>query len=80
MILKKSFGLILAAIAFCCSGFPCLAQSDRGSITGSIADPSGGVVPGVPVTATNEATGVQSRTVTTGDGYYTIPSLPAGRY
>ncbi len=58
----------------------CLAQSDRGSITGSLADPTGNVIPAAPVTATNEATGVQSRTVTTGDGYYTIPSLPAGSY
>ncbi|MGA3226688.1 MAG: carboxypeptidase-like regulatory domain-containing protein [Acidobacteriaceae bacterium] len=58
----------------------CLAQSDRGSITGSLTDPTGNVIPAAPVTATNEATGVQSRTVTTGDGYYTIPSLPAGSY
>ena len=58
----------------------CLAQSDRGSITGSLTDPAGNVIPAAPVTATNEGTGVQSRTVTTGDGYYTIPSLPAGSY
>jgi hypothetical protein len=56
------------------------SQSDRGSITGSLTDPTGGAVPSIPVTATNEATGVQSRTVTTADGYYTIPSLPAGSY
>ncbi len=58
----------------------CRAQSDRGNLTGAITDPSGGVVPALPVVATNEATGVQTRTVTTGDGYYTIPSLPAGSY
>jgi hypothetical protein len=83
MIGKKMLRLInvsLIAIVLGCSGFPLWAQSDRGSITGSLADPTGDVVPGAPVTATNEATGVQSRTVTTGDGYYTIPNLPAGRY
>jgi hypothetical protein len=71
------FGLI--ALLFV-SVDACLAQSDRGSITGSLTDPTGNVIPAAPVTATNEATGVQSRTVTTGDGYYTIPSLPAGSY
>src|ERR1700760_3806816 len=80
MIARKSLAQFLAAIVLCCSGFSGFAQSDRGSITGSITDPAGAVVPAVPVTATNEATGVQSRTVTTGDGYYTIPSLPAGSY
>lgn len=83
MMQKKSLGLIilcLAAVMFCFSGFLCLAQSDRGSITGLLSDPTGNIVPGAPVTATNEATGVQSRTVTTGDGYYTISSLAAGSY
>jgi hypothetical protein len=75
--LLLKFGLI--ALLFV-SVDVCLAQSDRGSITGSLTDPTGNVIPAAPVTATNEATGVQSRTVTTGDGYYTIPSLPAGSY
>jgi Carboxypeptidase regulatory-like domain len=73
-----AFGL--AALALLGFNVLCLAQSDRGSITGSVTDPSGGTVPNVAVTATNEATGVQSHTVTTGDGYYTIPNLPAASY
>ena len=82
MRLKRTSNLLkfgLIALLFV-SVDVCLAQSDRGSITGSLADPTGNVIPAAPVTATNEATGVQSRTVTTGDGYYTIPSLPAGSY
>jgi Carboxypeptidase regulatory-like domain len=72
----------LVVIALCLFAFQVssFAQSDRGSLTGALTDPTGGAVPGIPVVATNEATGVQSRTVTTGDGYYTIPSLPAGSY
>jgi hypothetical protein len=73
---NKSFVLVLMFVS-CGSVF---GQSDRGSITGSVTDPSGGAVPNVAVTATNEATGVQSHTVTTGDGYYTIPNLPAAAY
>ncbi|HET6219479.1 MAG TPA: TonB-dependent receptor [Acidobacteriaceae bacterium] len=74
-LLNRSFLLLM----FVSCGIV-FAQSDRGSITGSVTDPSGGAVPNVPVTATNEATGVQSHTVTTGDGYYTIPNLPAASY
>ena len=80
---QKSWALIqvaMAAVLLCCCSLAARAQSDRGSITGSLADPNGSVVPAVAVTATNAATGSQSRTVTTADGYYTIPSLPAGSY
>lgn len=72
-------GLFLLVLMFISCGIV-FAQSDRGSITGSVTDPSGGAVPNVAVTATNEATGVQSHTKTTGDGYYTIPNLPAASY
>ena len=57
-----------------------LAQSDRGSITGAIADAAGSSIPGASVTATNEGTGAQNHTATTGAGEYTIPELPAGTY
>ena len=83
MLIQNRFMLMklgVIALLFLSFDVSCVAQSDRGSITGSLTDPSGGAVANLPVTATNEATGVQTRTVTTGDGYYTIPSLPAGSY
>jgi hypothetical protein len=58
----------------------CLAQSDRGVITGTVADPAGALIPGAKVTAENPGTGVQFNTVTTSTGNYTIPSVPAGVY
>jgi hypothetical protein len=58
----------------------CFAQLDRGSISGIVTDPSGSVVSGAKVTATNIAMGTQNATVTTGSGDYTIPALPAGNY
>src|SRR5664280_664167 len=57
-----------------------LAQSDRGTITGTIADPTGAVVPGAALHASNTATGAEYDTVTTATGNYTLPSLPAGSY
>ena len=56
------------------------AQFDRGTISGTIKDPQGGVVPGVTVSATSTQTQQTRSTVTDGSGYYTFPNLQAGRY
>ena len=56
------------------------AQFDRGTISGTIKDPQGGVVPGVTVTATSTATQQARTTVTDGSGFYTFPNLQPGRY
>ncbi|MBI3278815.1 MAG: TonB-dependent receptor [Acidobacteria bacterium] len=72
-IVYVSLGCLLAAGLM-------FGQSDRGIITGTVTDPASAVVPNAPVVATNTETGVQFRTVTTGTGNYTIPSMPAGSY
>ncbi len=56
------------------------AQTDRGTITGTITDPVGAVVPGATITALNKATGSSTQTVTTSTGNYTLPSLASGVY
>lgn len=56
------------------------AQSDRGSITGTVTDPSGGVVPEVQVTATNVDTHVRTTATTNEAGIYSILNLPIGSY
>jgi hypothetical protein len=56
------------------------AQSVFGTITGTVTDASGSVIPNANVTAKNEASGDVRRSVTNGDGYYTFPSVPAGSY
>ncbi|HKY05936.1 MAG TPA: carboxypeptidase-like regulatory domain-containing protein, partial [Blastocatellia bacterium] len=59
---------------------PVTAQSDRGSITGTVTDPSGAAISGAKITATNLETG-ETRDTTTGDeGNYTLPELKAGPY
>ena len=57
-----------------------LAQSDRGTITGTVADPVGAMVPSAKVVATRVETGAVYQTATTSTGNYTIPSLPVGTY
>ena len=51
-----------------------------GSVSGIVKDQSGGVVPGVTVTATNGVLGTQFNATTDGQGLYTLPKLPVGRY
>jgi hypothetical protein len=56
------------------------SQSDRGSITGVVADPANAGVPNASVAAHNLATGVDVRTTATETGAYTLTSLPSGEY
>ncbi|KAA6458654.1 hypothetical protein DYQ86_19050 [Acidobacteria bacterium AB60] len=62
------------------SAFFVQAQSDNSSISGTITDSTGAVVPQATVTVSNEATG-QIRTATSNEtGFYTITNLPPGNY
>ena len=51
-----------------------------GSISGTIADPSGAVVAGVMVKATDEATNAVKSTETNSSGAYSITNLAPGVY
>lgn len=51
-----------------------------GNITGTVADPSGAVMPGVLVVAHNIETGLAQKTTTNGEGFYGFPALPEGCY
>jgi hypothetical protein len=56
------------------------AQSDRGTITGTVADSAGAMVPNASIEAKNVNTGVVYRVSSTATGNYTLPQLPAGVY
>ena len=59
---------------------PAQAQLATGTISGIVADDSGGTMPGVTITAVNLATGA-TRTVTTSEsGRYQLSALSPGRY
>jgi hypothetical protein len=57
-----------------------VAQTDRGTITGTISDPAGAVVANATVEAKNVATGLVYSAASSATGNYTIPQLPAGTY
>jgi hypothetical protein len=76
----KFINLSLMFTVLCCASVLCLAQSDRGSVSGTVTDPTGSGIVGAKVTITNAAMGTQNATVTTGAGDYTIPELASGQY
>jgi hypothetical protein len=51
------------------------AQTDRGTITGTVTDQSGAVLVGAKVTVVNIATGSSVETNTSGAGLFTVPQL-----
>src|SRR5512142_1118519 len=78
LILRRLLFVFLAGLVTL--GSLAHAQSDNASITGTITDSSGAVVPGATVTITNEATGL-ARTVNSNDtGFYAVTNLPPGNY
>jgi len=54
--------------------------SVTGSISGTVTDPTGGVVPGTTVVAINTETGIQNSARANEVGFYSFPALPAGHY
>jgi hypothetical protein len=73
----RSLGLVgvvcvLAPLAF--------GQGANGTITGTITDPTGSVIPGASVEATNVDTGAAYTAASTSTGNFTVPNLPVGTY
>lgn len=56
------------------------AQSIVGRVSGTVADSSGAVVPGVAVTITDQATRLQRKATTNANGFYVVTNLPVGLY
>ena len=67
-----------ALLLFACV-LPALSQSTA-TLSGTITDPSGAVVPGAQVTAHGNGTGIDRVVVTDSAGTYNIPSLQPGDY
>ena len=59
---------------------PAGAQADSSSLSGTVTDPSGAVVPNARVTVHNDANGQERTVQTNGSGAYTVTNLPAGDY
>src|SRR5947207_1396951 len=75
-------GPVCAAVFLLCfvMSANAIAQSSNAALGGTVADPSGAVIPGVEITATNTGTGVVNTTLSNESGAYSFPSLQTGTY
>ena len=73
----RSITLLVAAFAVI---IPSLAQTQRGTIVGTITDATGAVVPDAKVEVINSETNVKFEATSNQTGYYSIPYLPYGQY
>ena len=73
---SKCFGVAI----FIVFAFSLAWASITGSISGVVTDPSGAVVAGANVVATNIQTGVKSTATTDSKGFYSLPALAVGTY
>src|SRR5215469_3227871 len=80
---KLVAALRLLAASLCIGGFlcqPALAQTTSATLTGTVFDASGAVVPDAMVTLKNEASGDLRSTKSNGEGYFTFASVPPATY
>ncbi|HJZ70268.1 MAG TPA: TonB-dependent receptor, partial [Vicinamibacterales bacterium] len=72
--------LFLAAVLLALSASAAAAQITSATISGTIKDETGGVLPGADVVLKNVETGFTRSAVTDSNGYFTVPGLAPGRY
>ncbi|MFB3777754.1 MAG: TonB-dependent receptor domain-containing protein [Bryobacteraceae bacterium] len=72
------WGVLIALVLL--FNFTTYAQIRSSTITGTVTDASGAVIPGAQVIVADQATGVENKTETTATGQFTVPYLPAGTY
>src|SRR6476659_2329225 len=70
--------VLLGVLFFATAGFA--QEGINATLSGTVADPTGALIPGVEVTAKNTATGVTSTALTNETGTYRFPSLQPGSY
>jgi len=81
MVGWRRFATTLAtAVALCAFALPVAAQITTGTVTGSVKDAQGGVVPGVTVTLVSATQGTKSEAHTNSEGDFVFPNVAAGTY
>ena len=76
--MKKLFAAaLLLCLALSIQGF---GQSNNATVSGTVSDNSGALIPGVTVTATNTRTGVVATNLSNETGTYNFVNLQPGNY
>ncbi|MEO8735265.1 MAG: TonB-dependent receptor [Edaphobacter sp.] len=77
-LLRQGTLFCLIALALAVSPLP--PQTDRGTITGIVADSGGAVLPDAALIMTDVASGTVYKGAATSTGSFSIPALPVGTY
>ena len=77
MALRK---LMLVCLMFAFCGQLVLAQVNSGTISGTVRDASGAVLPGASIAVTNQDTGITRSVTSNASGRYSAPGLSLGNY
>src|SRR5208282_5712909 len=75
--MRRLLGALVVLLVVGVAGY---GQTFRGAINGTVSDPSGALVAGADVKATEIATGVVHSTLTTSGGEFAFQDLPLGAY
>src|SRR4029434_3946440 len=76
----RAFTWLLALGMTCVLATPARAQVDTGTLSGTVKDEQGGVLPGATVTITHEGQALTLTTVTREDGTYIFTPIRTGDY
>jgi len=75
--INRFWGWILCAALLCPAA---LFAAANGSLSGTIKDSTGAVVPGAKITLVNQVLKSQFTAISNGEGFYSFPDLPVGHY
>src|SRR4051794_928941 len=78
----RATGLVAALLVIVALMFqlPMVAQNASGSLTGTVTDSTGAVIPNSKVVLTNQQTGVTRETVSNASGVFNFPAIQPSTY
>lgn len=71
---------LFAALLFALGSLPVLSQSATATLSGTVEDEQGAVIPGAAITILNPSTALQRQTTTNDQGSFTVTLLQPGSY
>ena len=77
---RRGLTLVMALLLAFAAGPSLLAQTFRGTVSGTVTDTTGAIVRGATVLLTNPATDVTIKGVSNGAGEFDFPEVPVGTY
>ena len=78
MLIRRLAFIILCSVLLC--GAQAFGQGTSSTLSGTVTDSQGAVVPGANISIKNVDTGQVRQVSTDGSGYYRVEALPVGHY